>query len=67
MGLTELEAGILMGRQQALSTALNLLRDDEWHDLSKNYSSTTEDLHHDPEYCWACQVSTLLVKEINNG
>lgn len=52
-----------VGVGKTIRRVLDLLANDEWHELSKNYSSMSEDLHHDTTYCWACQLSEQ-VKEL---
>lgn len=55
------------GVGKTIRRVLDLLANDEWHELSKNYTSTGwEDLRHDTTYCWACQLIEQ-VKEIPNG
>jgi hypothetical protein len=62
MAVSELDLGIVLGKQEMLSKALFILSDSEWHTESRNFMSMTEDLHHDPAYCWACQLGELLVQ-----
>ena len=54
------------GVSKTIRRVLDLLADDEWHELSKSYTSMGEDLYHAPDYCWACQLIEQ-VKEIPNG
>lgn len=64
--MSDWRLGIDFGIQLMLAEALEILRDEEWHELSKNYSSTSEDLHHDSTYCWACQVAEQLITRSRN-
>jgi hypothetical protein len=41
---------------------IKILSDPEWHEESKNYTQTDNDLSHDSDYCWGCQLISIFRK-----
>jgi hypothetical protein len=57
MSKDAIELAKKIGRLEMLGKALEILTDKEWHEESKDFTSQTQDLRHEPEYCMACQLA----------
>lgn len=64
---TELDLGIVLGKEEAFSILLDIISDDEWHEQSKNYGSMTEDLYHHPGMCITCQLVDVFKDKIRES
>lgn len=64
---TQLDLGILLGKEEAFSIFLDIIEHDEWHEQRRNFMSMTEDLYHNSDQCNVCELAVVFKDKIRES